>query len=458
MQILSYYLILLALLAPVALVNAQQLFSTELGVPNSSAQDLIILPGGDLISAGHRNSQLQLVRWSPQGDTIWVKEYPISIPAFPEERREEIRLLSTGEILLTTLNGSSLFDVDGNWISSIDLRGMHVLELGPDSLLACTADSIFVKDRIGNLIWERKLVRPDQNWLQRSRVGSFSSGFMILSSQIEAPQDPTSGSLQIGRYLKSGQFVDTLTIASSNVGYGATGLFDMTGTSDGGSICTSVLFSTFKVIRLTNDGDTLWVRSFSPFTLPEPGIANLWPSGEVIELMNGNILISGWAFNEGGSRSSAIAELDAQGSLLCLERVDTLSIASASFRSAIGQGADNKIYLLSGYGSTAPEMKASLTGYYELCIPTSVNEELANTSCAKLRAYDREGQITLDLSTCQGPVYYSVIDATGRVLNSGSNSGSKAHIDLGFDVEGLVMVRVVEVNSGRTSVIKTVVY
>lgn len=438
-------------------VWAQPIFSVELGIAGASAQDLILLPNGDLISAGHRNAQLQLVRWTALGDTLWVIDYPIPIPLSAEERRLEVRLLTTGEVLVTTLFGSSLFDQEGVLLNSIDLRGIHVLELGVDSLLSCTSDSLFLKDRTGNLIWERAIVRPDMSDEWDARISSVPSGFIALTCQVAGEFQGPGGSLQLGRYSNAGDLIDTLTIASSNISGDLAGTFDLSRTADGGALGTAALFYTFRILRFNNEGDTLWTRSFSPFDPLGEGLQPFWPSGEIVELMNGDLLLSGHVSDNSGLSSRALAELDSAGNLLCLEEYGTLPGGSAAYRSAIAQGTDGVIYMLSGIEYPVSAMSAGLLAFTDRCVTTSSKETTGTSTCSALRLVMRPGSILVDRSPCEGPVIYRVFGSCGVVIAAGSAQGGTFSIDLGSSTSGLVVVRLYDGTTGTSEMVKLII-
>lgn len=436
--------------------TSQPLFTTALGVTGATAQDLIVLPNGDLISAGHKNAQLQLVRWTAQGDTLWVIDHPIPIPLSTEERRQEIRLLTTGEVLVTTLNGSSLFDQDGTWLNSIDLRGTHVLELGVDSLLACTGDSLFLKDRTGNSIWQRAIIRPELSERRYTRVSSIPSGFLTLTSQVAGDLQGSGGSLQLGRYLKTGAFIDTLTIASSGISGELAGVFDLSRTADGGAVGTAVLSYTISIVRCNAEGDILWTRSFSPFDPLGEGLQPFWPSGETVELNNGDLLMSGHLSDNSGSSIPALAKLDFEGDLLCFEQFGILPGGSAAYRSALTQGADDVIYSLSGIDYPLAAMSATLRAFNDLCVTTSLQESPRTSTFPVSLVSVSPGSIIVDRSTCDKTIHYAVYGCSGRLLAEGSAQCGSLRIDLGDSASGLVFVRLDDGASGISEVFKLV--
>ncbi|MCB9165688.1 MAG: hypothetical protein H6590_03345 [Flavobacteriales bacterium] len=436
--------------------GSQPIFYTELGIAGATAEDLIVLPDGDLISAGHRNGQLQLVRWSAQGDTLWVVDDPMPVPASAEERRLEIRLLTTGEVLVTTLSGSSLYDQQGAWLNALDLRGMHVLELGVDSLLACTSDSLFLMDRSGDSIWERAIVRPGLSEQWYTKVSSGPSGFFTLTSQVAGEFQAPGGTLQLGRYTRTGDLLDTLTVASSALSGGLAGTWDLSRTADGGGVGTAGLFYTFRIIRFNAEGDTLWTRSFSPFDPPGEGLQPFWPTGEILELMNGHLLVSGHASDNAGSSSPALAELDHEGNLICLERYGTLPGGAAAYRSAMAQGMDGVIYLLSGISNPFSAMSAGLRAFNDLCVVTSVDGAASTSTCSTPVVWTSSGQTIVGRRSCESSVRYQVFGSSGLLIAEGATQGGTLRIDLGSSISGMVVVKLEEVTTGDIEVFKLI--
>ncbi len=302
------------------------------GTANELAYDIVptmdgaFVAAGELVDPDESNRNIFLVKLSAEGDTLWTRTIG---GASKNEFARSIRQTSDGGFILcgsqwelgTNIQNILLTKTDDqgavNWTRAFGATAIEkgqlaqqtadggYIVLGLNSDILVPNDICLIKtDAVGDTTWTRIMsIGPDCYDYGYAIDETSDGGYLITGNVIEIG---VLGGMPLIKTDANGDILWAKCFNGFNVGY------SVKQTSDGGCVVLGTHYSTnydLYLVRLTDQGDTLWTRSFGGTEGDE--------AGSVVETSDGGFIISGWTRSFGaGMKDAYLIRTDMNGDLI----------------------------------------------------------------------------------------------------------------------------------------------
>ncbi len=368
-------------------------YHSTYGLENVLVNDMVALPGGDLVGVGRLGSlepgtlgSKFAARWTDQGDTVWTKVFTGSGGQF-----SKARTLGSGELIAVGSNGIHLVESNGDevtFLSNLVAGGIQdVREVGSDSLFVASPHSIAIVDLLGMPIWSRPLVYPSGFTIASNVVTRVGDRLVVCSGSdfywVDEMLPQTT--IQLGWYGMDGEFLDTVNVhfPAETAPITASNFIRM---ADGGALAL-LMRSTARpsLVRLDAEGDLAWVKDLATWELGgpvPPGYYDHWiNAASVLERENGHILLAGVGgpIPDQGMEAEygvGVMELDAFGNPLCFELVTPVFADDENGWTSATTNAAGDVHIAYGFTSDPELFYTYMAGIGQLCLPEVEVEDL----------------------------------------------------------------------------------
>ncbi len=413
---------------------AQTVYDIETIPTHGTVSGIVTLPDGNILTAGTRNDELHLIKWDPNGDTIWTRHHS----GIPGAHPSSLFTLSTGEIRLTTTGQEHFLEQSGEILWSNTLSGAYQQELGEDSLLYITTSAgierFELRDRTGNIFWTSDpLVHYDPNNVSGSSSMAVATGSGLIAYTISYPNIQTMFDYALIRSLYSteGVFQDsTLVYFASS---GQLGPVSMINTADGGSLAILYRGSTgFMLFRADPLGSGVWMEH-----LGQNMDAAMQARG-VTELSDGRFILSGHRLDlSNETNHPCLIEISAEGELLCTEDLwpaEPMQSYPWSLGERLTRTDGDRVHVLMQTGSFSPTIQ-KLHGFGPVyCLSTSLPDDQIQQPELQIQP----GQLSI-IGTQAGK-RWSIHNSLGSLIASGRTQEGSTRISI--DDRGLFVLTI----------------
>lgn len=408
------------------------------------------------MTVGAVNDQLQLVRWTDQGDTVWTKTHPIPPNEF--DCGSLIRL-SNGDFLVA---GKHLFDANGNFVETNDFGSTTIVLAGQDSLLVVYGDSMHLFDRDHSLHWERPFACHMDNvvfgaYMVNQRA--LRSGNTILA--YTAYRDFINGvggtsRAYYSRYGMDGTLIDTTEVLSVGAApdVGASIGKDR---GDDGAILVGQMGMGPVLFRINHSGALMWWRFHDSWDIwPVETVRGYAPQNSLIR-SDHSIVTFGIAYDLATmSAEIGLMLFDDIGMPICWESLGNAQYSSVIWNLIAPLGfvyetSDGRIVAI---GTTVDGGFAPIVqwrAFDTLCFSVGAGDTPAMNSDL-LGVQLRPGSMDVEMKGSAGSSTVQLVDLRGAVLVEQRSPSAKHHISTIGLASGAYVVMVTDMKCGRRAV------